>query len=116
MKKFFAAVALIVGIVVSQFIVPSQAQAEEIFATSETRGGKTSNHYVITESIQSTDYGFKVRIHTRGQNFSEDEYWEAGFTQKNGEWHVIWLPSKYTSPLSEAHVARQIFRIAQLFM
>ena len=66
MKKFLLTAALIV-VVVSQLIVPPQAQAEEIFATSETRGGKTSNHYVITESIQSTDYGFKVRIHTKGQ-------------------------------------------------
>lgn len=116
MKKFLLTAALLVVVVVSQFIIPPQAHAEEIFATSETRGGKTSNHYVITESIQSTDYGFKVRIHTRGQNFSEDEYWEAGFTQKNGEWHVIWLPGNYTTPLSETHEMRQIFRIAQLFM
>lgn len=116
MKKFLATSALIVGIVVSQLIVPSQAQADEIFAASETRGGKTSNYYVITESIQSTDYGFKVRVHTRGQNFSEDEYWEAGFTQKNGEWHIIRLPSSYTSPLSQDYIARQIFKIAQLFM
>lgn len=116
MKKFLAAAALIVGIVVSQLIVPSQAQAEEIFAASETRGGKTSNYYVITESIQHTDYGFKVRVHSRGQNFSEDEYWEAGFTQKNGEWHIIWLPGNYTTPLSQNDIARQIFKIAQLFM
>ena len=116
MKKFLAAVALIVGVVVSQFIVPSQAHAEEVFATSETRGGKTSNYYVVTESIQHTDYGFKVRIHSVGQNFSENKYWEAGFTKKNGEWHVIWLPSNYTTPLSETHVERQIFKIAQLFM
>lgn len=116
MKKFLFVVALIVGVIVSQFIVPSQAQAEEIFAASETRGGKTSNYYVVTESIQHTDYGFKVRIHSVGQNFSENKYWEAGFTQKNGEWHVIWLPSSYTTPLSQDQVARQIFRIAQLFM
>lgn len=55
MKKFLLTAALLVVVVVSQFIIPPQAHAEEIFATSETRGGKTSNHYVITESIQSTD-------------------------------------------------------------
>lgn len=33
MKKFLLTAALIIGVVVSQFIVPSQAQAEEIFAT-----------------------------------------------------------------------------------
>ena len=116
MKKFLLAAAFIVGVVVSQFVMMSQAQAEEIFAASETRGGKTSNHYVITESIQSTDYGFKVRLHTVVQNFSENEYWEVGFTKNNGEWHVIRLPGKYTTPLSQSNVARQIFKIAQLFM
>lgn len=116
MKKFLLTAALIIGVVVSQFIVPSQAQAEEIFATSETRGGKTSNHYIITESIQTTNYGFKVRLHAVGQNFHENKYWELGFTKNNGEWHAIWLPSTYTTPLSKSNEARQIFRVAQMFM
>ena len=116
MKKFFAVVAVILGIVVSQFVVPSQTSAQEVYCYTETRGGTTDDNYLVTESIQYTNYGFKVQLHAVGKGRSYSKYWEAGFTKKNGEWHVVWLPSDYTAPLSSNDGMRAVFNVAQQYM
>ena len=116
MKKFFAVAALIVGVVVSQIVVPSQAQAQEVYCYSETRGGKTKDTYYVTGSVQETNYGIKVRLHTVGRYDSYNKYWEAGFTKKNGEWHVVWLPSDYTAPLSSVPDMIRVLEIVRQYM
>ena len=116
MKKFLFAAALIVGVVVSQLVAPSQAQAQEFYCYSETRGGTTGDNYLVTESIRYTNYGFKVQLHAVGKYDSYSKYWEADFTKKNGEWHVVWLPGDYTTPLSKDSLMRAVFNVAQQYM
>lgn len=100
MKKIFMAAALIFSVAVIQFIAIPQAEAREVYAASETRGGKTSDYYIITESIQRTNYGVKVRLHAVGRNFSENEYWEVGFTKKSDGLYAVLLPSSYTTQVT----------------
>ena len=116
MKKFLAVAALILGVVVSQIVVPSQAQAQEVYCYSETRGGKTKATYYVTGSVQETNYGIKVRLYTVGRYNSYSKYWEAGFTKKNGEWHVVWLPSDYTTPLSKNSDMRAVLNVVRQYM
>lgn len=119
MKKFLFATALILGIFVSQFVLVPQAEAAEVYAVTETqpRTGELIDYYVVTDGIQETSYGFKVRIHAVGKNSRRNKYAEFGYTKKNGEWHVVWLPSTYTTPLSDADcfVPREIFKTAQQY-
>ena len=71
MRKFFLMTAFVIGIFVAQM---SQAEAAEVFCFTETRGGKTTYTYVLTDSMQGTDYGFKVRLHTVDGNNSYSKY------------------------------------------
>lgn len=61
----------------------AQVSAQEIYAARETRNGETSEHYVLTETIQKMTFdgleGFKVRLHTVGKNFSYNKYRKLGF-------------------------------------
>lgn len=114
MKKFFAVAALVLGIFLAQI---SAADAREVFAYSETRNGETSNHYVITESIQPTSYGFKVRLHAVGVNFSYDKYWELGFMLQNDDLYAVLLPGSYTVQVTRGDTILkdfwwQVFRVA----
>lgn len=90
MKKFLAMAVLAVGIFLMQF---AQVEAHEIYAFSETRGGQTSETYVLTNTIEDTSYGKKVTLHTVGKNFNHSKYWEVGFTRKGTDIYMIWLPS-----------------------
>ena len=114
MKKFLLAATLIIGVVVSQIVVGSQAEAAEVYAVTETQPltGEMTDYYVVTNGIQETSYGFKVRIHAVGKNSRYNKYAEFGYTQKNGEWHVVYLPSTATAPLSDVNcfVPREIFK------
>ena len=103
MKKFLLAAALIIGVVVSQFVIPSQAQAAELYCFSETRGGKTTDTYVLTDSVQGTDYGFKVRLHSVGRNYSYSNYWEVGFVKRGNEIYIVWLPSTSTTLIARGN-------------
>ena len=48
MKKFFAAATLILGVVVSQLVVPSQAQAQDYFVGTTQSGYQI---YLRTDSV-----------------------------------------------------------------
>lgn len=108
MRKVFLAAALVFSVIIGQF---AQAQAREVYAASETRNGKTSDYYVITESFVYTDYGFKVRLRSVGVNFSENKYWEVGFTKKSDGLYAILLPSSYTKQVMRGteYVVDKIF-------
>jgi len=67
MKKFLV---MTLAIFLMQF---AQASAQEIYAYSETRGGKTTDVYVVKESVQNTNYGIKVQLHTTGSGVNK--YW-----------------------------------------
>lgn len=90
MKKFLLAALVVFGVIVGQMTV---TEAREIYAFSETRGGQTSNTYVLTNTIENTSYGKKVTLHTVGRNFNHSKYWEVGFTRKGTDIYMIWLPS-----------------------
>lgn len=94
MKKFLLAALVVLGVIVGQITL---AEAREIYAFSETRGGKNSDTYVLTNTIESTSYGKKVTLHTVGRNFNYSKYWEVGFTRKGTDIYVIWLPSTSTT-------------------
>ena len=94
MKRFIAVAALVLAVIIAQAV---PAEAREVYAASETRNGKTSDYYVITESFVYTDYGFKVGLHSVGRNFSENKYWELGFTKQSDGLYAILLPSSYTT-------------------
>ena len=87
MKKFLV---MTLAIFLMQF---AQASAQEIYAYSETRGGKTTDVYVVKESVQNTNYGIKVQLHSTGSGVNK--YWEVGFRKSGDEWYIIWLPSSY---------------------
>lgn len=87
MKKFLV---MTLAIFLMQF---AQAAAQEIYAYSETRGGKTTDVYVVKESVQNTNYGIKVQLHSTGSGVNK--YWEVGFRKSGDEWYIIWLPSSY---------------------
>lgn len=87
MKKFLV---MTLAIFLMQF---TQAAAQEIYAYSETRGGKTTDVYVVKESVQNTNYGIKVQLHSTGSGVNK--YWEVGFRKSGDEWYIIWLPSSY---------------------
>ena len=96
MKKIFAMAALVLGILILQM---PQADAGRVYASSETRRGRTTDYYVITETIQETNYGYKCRV------FSEPDgkYWEVGFTAKNGDIYAVLLPSTYTEQITSGN-------------
>jgi len=87
MKKFLV---MTLAIFLMQF---AQASAQEVYAYSETRGGKTTDVYVVKESVQNTNYGIKVQLHSTGSGVNK--YWEVGFRKSGDEWYIIWLPSSY---------------------
>ncbi len=94
MKKFLAMTLLVFAVIIGQ---AAQVSAQEIYAYSDTRGGKISDEYVVKESVQSTNYGIKVTLHSVGRNFSHDKYWEVGFTKSGNDYYIIWLPSTSTT-------------------
>ena len=94
MKKFLTMAVIALGIF---FINFAQAEAREIYAFSETRGGRNSDTYVLTNTIEDTSYGKKVTLHTVGRNYNHSKYWEVGFMRKGTDIYVIWLPSTSTT-------------------
>ncbi|MBQ6759252.1 MAG: hypothetical protein IJP42_09285 [Selenomonadaceae bacterium] len=96
MKKFLAMAVLVFAVIIGQ---ATQVEAEEVYGATETRGGKITDHYIVTESFQLLGEGrgeFKVTLHAIGRNFYEDEYWDVAFIRKNGDMHVVFLPSSYS--------------------
>lgn len=71
----------------------AQVSAQEIYAYSETRGGRTTDTYVVKESAQGTNYGLKVQLNTTGSGVNK--YWEVGFRKSGDDDYIIWLPSSY---------------------
>ena len=119
MKKFLAMTVFTLGIVLMQF---AQAAAQEVYATTETRNGQTSDTYVITESIQAATFdgmdGFKVRLHTIGKNFSLNKYWELGFyyVPVRRDWRVVWLPSSYSDPANKNATAYDVLQVCRRYI
>ena len=77
MKRFLSATALIFCLMFGQ------AQAADVYATTENDNGKIADVYVIVGSegaIQKTSYGFKVFLHSIGRNYPKNTYWKLGKT------------------------------------
>ena len=79
----------------------AQVSAQEVYAYSETRGGKTTDYYVVTNTAQYTDYGLKVQMHTTGSSYNK--YWEVGFTTRGNNVYIIWLPSTATTLIADGN-------------
>lgn len=84
----------------------AQVSAQEIFCYTENRGGKTTDYYVLPDSLQKTNYGFKVTLHSIGINYSYNKFWEMGFTYQNGDLYAIWLPSTATTRVTDVNSDR----------
>ena len=117
MKKFTILAMMFVGIILSQISMVSQAEASEIYAATERRGGQTLNYYVITESIQNTSNGFDVRTHITG---TKNSYCSFGFAYYGGQWCLAtndgYPISNTPIPLSQTDdVMMSIFRVANQY-
>ena len=78
-----------------------QASASEVYAYTEARRNYAVNHYVLTHTVQKTNYGCKVQLHAVGvKNDSSNKYWEVGFTIQNGDLYMVWLPSTSTTQIT----------------
>lgn len=110
MKKFLALALLAFAVIIGQ---AAQVEAREVYCFSETRGGKTTDNYVETNSVQDTNYGIKVQMHTVGSGINE--YWEVGFTQRGNDLYIVWLPSTSTTLIASGNriIEPDYFKILQ---
>ena len=81
MKQFLSATALIFCLMFGQ------AQAADVYATTENDNGKIADVYVVT--VEKTDYGCKVFLHSIGRNYHKNTYWKLGFMVKDGDLYVL---------------------------
>ena len=81
MKRFLSATALIFCLMFGQ------AQAADVHATTENDNGKIADFYVVT--VDKTDYGLKVILHSIGRNYQLNQYRKRGFMPKNGDLYVL---------------------------
>lgn len=81
MKRFLSATALIFCLMFGQ------AQAADVYATTENDNGKIADVYVV--SVEKTDYGVKVFLHSIGRNYQMNKYWKLGFRVKDGDLYVL---------------------------
>lgn len=95
MKKFLV---MTLAIFFMQF---AQAHAQEVYAYTEARRNYAVDHYVLTHTVQETNYGCKVQMHAVGvKNDSRNKYWEVGFTVQNGDLYMVWVPSTSTTQIT----------------
>ena len=98
MKKFLTMAAFVLSVIILQM---PQASASEVYAYTEARRNYAVNHYVLTHTVQKTNYGCKVQLHAVGvKNDSSNKYWEVGFTIQNGDLYMVWLPSTSTTQIT----------------
>lgn len=88
MKRFLMAAALIFCLMFGQ------AQAADVYATTENKNGKITDVYVTVNPngkavIMEENYGFKVILHSIGRNHRMNKYWKLGFIVKNGDLYVL---------------------------
>lgn len=81
MKRFLSATALIFCLMFGQ------AQAADVYATTENDNGKIADVYVV--SVDKTDYGIKVFLHSIGRNYPKNTHWKLGFMAKNDDLYVL---------------------------
>ncbi|MBR4382431.1 MAG: hypothetical protein IKP64_02615 [Selenomonadaceae bacterium] len=96
MKKFFAVSALILGVVVSQIVVPSQAQAQRVYVGMNDYGDKRV--YILTETIRDITFkgysGFSVKIAFDDEESRRPWY----FIRKDGVWCQLMGLSEFDYP------------------
>lgn len=81
MKRFLSATVLILCLMFGQ------AQAADVYATTENDNGKIADVYV--DMVEKTDYGIKVILHSIGRNYQLNQYWKLGFMVKNDDLYVL---------------------------
>lgn len=98
MKKLLIMAAFVLSVIILQM---PQASASEVYAYTEARRNYAINHYVLTHTVQRTNYGCKVQLHAVGvKNDSTNKYWEVGFTIQNGDLYMVWVPSTSTTQIT----------------
>ncbi len=98
MKKILTMAAFVLSLIILQM---PQASASEVYAYTEARRNYAINHYVLTHTVQRTNYGCKVQLHAVGvKNDSTNKYWEVGFTIQNGDLYMVWVPSTSTTQIT----------------
>ena len=88
MKKFALLTMFLLG---TLLIYTPQVSAQEVYAVTEENGGKITDHYVMTETIQEKGPAFGVGVHAVGKNYSHNDYWNVMYAYINGKWN--WVPA-----------------------
>lgn len=101
MKKILTMAAFVLSVIILQM---PQASASEVYAYTEARRNYAIDHYVLTHTVQKTNYGCKVQLHAVGvKNDSTNKYWEVGFTIQNGNLYLVWVPSTSTTQVTSGN-------------
>lgn len=101
MKKFLLAMAMILGVVFSQFFSVPQAEAAEVYAATENSSRRGMyDIYVVTESLQNTSYGFIVRVHLIGKDnsFSNNGWYAFAYNDIMGWRYGIFVQKSLITP------------------
>lgn len=86
MRRIFSAIFLVSAL----FVWMPQVSAQEVYAVTEkTYGGEIIDHYVVTDSIKSSNNAFVVGVHAVGQNCEKNNYWTVPFAYINGKWNFV---------------------------
>ncbi|MBR1647322.1 MAG: hypothetical protein IJ685_11180 [Selenomonadaceae bacterium] len=107
MKKFFAVTALILGVVVSQIVVPSQASAQRVYVGMNDYGDKRV--YILTETIRDITFkgysGFSVKIAFDDNEPTRSPWY---FIRKDGVWCQLMGLSEgnYPTPIEGTSVMK----------
>lgn len=101
MKKFLTMAVFALSVIILQM---PQVSASEVYAYTEARRNYAIDHYVLTHTVQKTNYGFKVQMHAVGvKNDSSNKYWEVGFTVQNDNLYMVWSPSTSTTQVTSGN-------------
>lgn len=88
MKRFLSATALIFCLMFGQ------AQAADVYATTENNNGKITDVYVVLDTkgkavILKKKYGIKVMLRSIGRNHPLHKNWGLGFKKENGDLYAV---------------------------
>lgn len=113
MKKFFAVAALILGVVVSQIVVPSQASAQKVYVGMNDYGDKRV--YILTETIRDITFkgysGFSVNIADDDHVVRSPWY----FIRKDGVWCQLMGLSDVDYPVPAKSIALKVAETANQY-
>ena len=94
---------MLLAVAVLIFDGDTQVEAADVYAVTENNGGKITDYYVVTETIQSKGPTFGLAVHAVGKNWKHNEYSNFFYAYQNGAWYFV--------PGGNLAVAMQISKI-----